>query len=459
MTSRRPRAMDDSPRQAEQRRQAPVALVQCAYRLAKACQLYDDANQTVQQLVQPLVDAVALYCEVYGTEVIRVAFSRDKVTVNRRMLRTSREAYALALQVGGMLEPCGTNELTFERGVGRVALLTFFRLLVDSQRDHTAAARLLGGLGQGISTRKAPDPDAELDFDPTETPVARVVKSYATAIVVVRAFHDKLAHGDTSGGREVKRIAQKLVALVEDYPEWLTAAAAGPLDEEPAKRAVSTAVLSLAMATSLTHDRAALGALALAALTADCGQGTAAGSTAAQDAAAQALIVLLETGQFYPPAIRRNVIVYEALEAKSSTAPIYEGLMTPASLASLLFAARRFNELRSARRGARPVALDQAVERLDQECTSPVEHAFVRLLTVALGFIPPGTIVELDTGEIGTVIAVPKAALDFARPRVRIVADPSGNLLAGPFDIDLSRQPDGMPKRSIQRVGATPAQG
>lgn len=453
MTSRHPRPIDDSPLRAERRKQAPIAVVQCSYRLAKACQLYDDANQTVQQLTQPVVGAVDAYCSTFDCDAVRVVFSSHKVLVNRRMLRTSREAYELALQLGTLLDGCNANEMAFERGVATSSVRRFFRMLVEAQRQKKFADQLRAGAVPGASIRRVPDPDAELDFDPNETPVARVVKTYATAIVIVQSFYEKLSHGDGTSAREVKRVAHKLVALVEEHPEWVTAAAAGALlDSELAKRAVSTAIIALAMARVVTEDRAVLATLSLAALTADVG--IVRSPQASRSNPADAVIVLADVGQYYPSSIRRNVVVYEALSLPTAASSQVDGMMSPTSLSSILFVARRFNAIRSARPGAKPLGVDAAIDQLSRECRDDLERSYVRLLVVALGFVPPGTVVELDTGEVGTVTGVPKLALDFARPPVRIVTDVAQRLLAEPFDVDLARQPAGMPTRSIRRVGS-----
>ncbi|MBN1772722.1 MAG: hypothetical protein JXB32_15745, partial [Deltaproteobacteria bacterium] len=255
---------------------------------------------------------------------------------------------------------------------------------------------------------------------------------------------------------QIKRIAQRLVALGEDHAEVLTALAAGPLyDADPARRAVSTAVIAAAMVRLLTDDRELRSTVAQAALVADLDRVLTGTADEGPDRAPGALLALSTLGQYYAGAIRRNVVVFEALSLPSPTGPLHDGATRPTAAAALLLVARRFNELRTPDGAGRAATIDEAVRALEADARGPLEQAYLRLLVVSLGFYPLRTVVELDSGEVAVVSGFPKVPVDFARPPVQILMDRRQQMLPTPLAVDLAAPAHGQPKRRIRRVGRT----
>jgi hypothetical protein len=442
--------------EAERRRQLPVSVVLAVYRLVKACQLYDDANQTVRQLVPPVPDAVSSFCRLLGTDRVRLLFSPEVVMVNRKMLRAPRDTFALALQVGALLETAGVNELVLEQGLSPASAGRLARLLADAQHDAAAAARLREERIPGATVRRAPGPEAELDFDPHESPITRTVKAYAASVLVLQGCYARLGRGEPVEIRQVKRVAQRLVALGDEHAELLTALAAGPLiDADPARRAVSTAVVADAMIHLLTDERELRSTVAQAALVADADLARGAAPTAGPARAARALPALAALGQYYFGALRRNVVALETLGLSAPAGPLPDGATSPTTAAAVLFVARRFNELRTPDARGRAASIDEVVRTLEADARGPLEQALLRLLVVALGFYPLRTVVELDSGEIAVVSGFPKSPLDFSRPPVQVLLDAGQTMLPTPLAVDLAAPTPGQPARRIRRIGRT----
>jgi hypothetical protein len=445
--------------QAEERRGSTMRLISALYRLVKACQLYDDANQTVQQAVPIAAEALTEYCTLFATDTVRVLFSSEMVFVARRILRAPRESYGLALQLGAMLEHCGLNELTLERAAKASSLLRLARLLVDAQRAPNLAQELRTSPIPGVGVGRTVLAD-DWAADQQESPVARVVKGYAAAILIVKSFYARLANGDHRGANEVKRVAQKLVALGMVHPGLLVATAAAPLpDDDRPRRAVSSAVLALAMTRQLTEDRVVLTNVVLGALLAEAGHPRLGPNAAIERLAPSSLIVLAQLGMFYETAIKRAVVAYEALGLEDPSLAA-EGMASSVTLpAVLLRTARQFNELRTPRKGTTPLGIDEAIQQLDAMATEDVEVSAVRLLVSGLGFFPQGSLVELTSGEVAMVAGAPRLALDFARPPVRILTDVQHRALSTPIELSLAEPGPGQPERSIRRAlvgGAVP---
>lgn len=453
MTSRPPARHEDDAARAARRREAPAKIVYACYRLVKACQLYDDANKTVTQQLAPFVQAVAEFGGLFDVDTVRALFTRDMVFVNRRIMRAPRETYAVALQLGALLERCGITELSIDRDVDRQAAAALGRAVADGQRNPAAAEPLLEGQVPGIAARHVAGPDAESELDQADSPVARVIKAYAASILIVQSFYRRLTEGAQAPAHEVKRVAQKLTALSEEHPELLGVAAAAPFpDADPARRAVSTAVIALQMTRQVSDDRAVLTSLALAALLADVGEIRLGDSADLGRLGPSTLCVLTNLGKLYAAAMRRNAIAYEVLTMPSSTETPYPDGTPPAVLSSILYLARRFNELRAPDGVRRPPSVAQVLAQLEDEARAEASQALHQLLVSALGFLPVGTFVELDTGEVAQVTGSPELALDFARPPVRILTDGKHKILTAPLDVDLARPPAGHPPRIVCRA-------
>lgn len=456
---------------AEERRQSATRLVHAVYRVVKACMLHDDANQAVGAAAAAAADAVADFCRASEVERATILFASDAVFVNHRMLRASREAYALATELGRCLEVCDATELTLARDVRADELVQLGRAIADAHRDRRTAKRLRSEPIRGVRVRRVTGfaTDAPTSAEGAE---ARVVRTYAAVTVILRRFYEALGRGERAAPLRVKRVAQRLVAAAEDSPRALIALAASSYgDPDPASAALGAAVLAIAMARQLTSDRLTLANLAIAALLYDVGRvrllagagelGTGCAVLRALEGEeldrlpASQVVAMTALGRIAPGATARAAIAYEAIRLRheARVGPAYRGRRPISVLARILAVARAFTDLRVATTpGAPPVSVDDAIQHLMSRAEDATERTYVKLLTGALGIFPAGTLVELNTGELAVVMATPALPADFARPPVRILYDANARLLEAPFDVDLAAPPSpGEPARFIRR--------
>jgi hypothetical protein len=80
-------------------------------------------------------------------------------------------------------------------------------------------------------------------------------------------------------------------------------------------------------------------------------------------------------------------------------------------------------------------AIREIVRSKHEDFATPL----IKALLVEISVFPPRTVVRLNTGEVGRVIAVNRDHP--LRPKVEIVADPKGNPLPAPKILDLSEAP------------------
>jgi hypothetical protein len=90
----------------------------------------------------------------------------------------------------------------------------------------------------------------------------------------------------------------------------------------------------------------------------------------------------------------------------------------------------------SARPRLRP---HEAVREIVKSRHESFPSTLIKALLSEISVFPPGTVVRLNTEEIGRVIAVNRNHP--LRPRIEVVADSRGNRLPTPKVIDLSESP------------------
>ena len=460
---------------AEERRQAAVHLVNALFRLVRVLGIHTETNQAVLSLVDGMVTAVGAYCEIAASGAASVLFAEDTVFVNGQMLRASRDTYATAIKLGQYYERCGISEITFDRGVTAPQVSALARATHHAMQGGGAADGLLEANIGGVRLRKIRGSATQGDGAREETATERVVRTYATSIVVLRQFYADLRSGDLSPPRRIKRVAQKLVSSADEEARILLALTGSRAAEaDRAGLAVNSAILAVLMARGLTSDRAVLAGIATAALLYDVGEPRLTGRSELRSGVQRRLsddeldrlpastaAVLTALGRIQTRTIASTVAGWETqwLQRAQRLGPPYGGRRPPTLLARILATARAFTELVGRTAGAAAPAVDDIVQLLTDRAGEESERAVVRLLVAALGLFPLGTTIELTTGELAIVIGVPDVPLNYSRPRVKLLSDADGNLVEGGADVDLSAPPvPGQPPRSVRRVVESDAQ-
>ena len=97
-----------------------------------------------------------------------------------------------------------------------------------------------------------------------------------------------------------------------------------------------------------------------------------------------------------------------------------------------------------------PVDPAEVLKRMREDPRTGHDPVVVKALINTLGIYPVGTLVVLDTFELGVVHGAASGPETISRPVVRIVADALGNALYPGYLADLAtRGPDGRYARTI----------
>jgi len=441
--------------------------------VAALCRMARRAAQGVsdEQALHPEVEEALALVNEYGQRTgrgVTILFDHDGVFVGGELLRGNRRIYEDALELGEVLRRAGAAELALARDVRAQDLYALATALAQAPRNEepqvtprpSPRVRLRGLVA--LASR----------IEPGAAPSQAVARAYASAVVVMRRIFDALRREKYELPRRFNRIAQRLCDLTMGEASLLVAAtAARDAYHDEGRRAVDTAVLSLAMARQLTRDAATLSQIATAALLLNVGRDRIAGMIGQpiskptvldekqRDRMPAGAAVLLTTlGHGDEASVSRAVIVYEAqrLLRQSRLGPPYQGLYAPTLQARIIAKARAYVDLLTPDAGQTPPSIDEVIAKLQQAAVDDADRDALRLLLSVLGVHPKGTLVELSTGELGLVLKTRDEPSLYARPRIRVVFDASGGSVRSVLEIDLAEPQRGSePARQIRRVVAS----
>jgi HD-GYP domain-containing protein (c-di-GMP phosphodiesterase class II) len=307
---------------------------------------------------------------------------------------------------------------------------------------------------------------AEADEDDKEKAKERAKRTYAQSVAVTKDLMTAVRFGKSPNIKKIKRVVQGIVdQILNEETSLVGLTAIRDYDEYTFTHSVNVCIFSVAIGKRLGLTKLQLYDLGMAALFHDIGKSRVPSEVlnkvegltddewkqiaahpwmgvlslfqlrGTQDLHYRAMIVAYEhhmkidlTG--YPRPVRdrrmsvfsKIVAVADGFDAATSRRSYQTTPMNPADV---------MKEMRdNARRGMDPVLV----------------KAFVNLT----GIYPVGTLVVLDTFELGLVHASNPIAEMLSRPIVRIVSDDKGNVLFPGYLVDLAdRGQDGAFKRTI----------
>lgn len=433
----------------ERSRELGANVVVDLYRLVKLVQMHELANAAVQRQREQTYETIQEYCLRSGGGV-NILFADKAIFVGGQLLKGSRAVYENAVELAEILQRLGGSEVTIARELTPDDVMQLTEALANALRGIAGSFR-----SPTPRFRLRPVSDAarlrglELEQLAEEQ---RIVRTYASAIVILRRFFESLENSHYVLPRRIKRVAQTLVDLSAGAtPAFLGVTEVRNANDDAAGRAVNTAILSVSTVRQLTEQRSVLVQVAMAAMLFDVARPRALalagseGSPAAELSedqedrlAAGTAAVLAALGRVNEPSVTRTVVAFEAhwLRRQQWLGAMYNGVRVPTLHARVVRIARRYNDILTPEPGTDPPSAHHAVAVLYEELEDPKDRTALRLLVAALRIMPVGTVVRLSTGEVGEVVK----GGDPEYPIVRIAMDAHGALLASPKEVDLSRE-------------------
>jgi hypothetical protein len=429
------------------------------FRLAKNVLVHAVDNEAVVSTIEQSHRILQGFAQEIGGG-ITLTFAGDTVFICGQLLRASRQVYEATMQLGQLLEKCDVSEVAFDAALTTQELTAFAAALAVSARDPERRRTLAESTIPNVTVRHVDAALTRKTEDDNLPPAERIVRMYATALLVMRQFFDDVAQGKAILPHRVKRLSQRFVTLVETGdPAVLGVTSMANAHRDDAGRAVQSALLSVLVARQVIHDRVTLARLAMAALMADVGRVRVAGpqgrdrfvALADQDEVrvpTATSTVCLATGGLNPSNALRTVVATEAnwLERQQLLPPLYLG-KTSLPQSELIRMVRRLLDLLAPRDSARSVSPAAALETLASD--PKLDRVLLRLLVRAVGVIPAGSIIEFETGEWAVVMGPSANPQSVGLPLVRLVTDRKGRSLDQPRELDLGAPSEG---RTFPRI-------
>jgi HD-GYP domain-containing protein (c-di-GMP phosphodiesterase class II) len=437
----------------------------------RAVRLYPIENAAVQQALGDLDAALGeVQREVQECELRRTG---DFVFVNDTRVRLGLDNYAAIVFLVGLLRAAGIGTVRITGRPGRHDWVVLLAFLQAPPLEYPEAERLgqveerLQRAGVTAFTLAPPGDVGETGevLDARE----RARHTYARSLDVSREMMTAVRLGRSPSLKRVKRAVQGVVdAILTDSASLIGLTTLREFDDYTFVHSVNVCILSVALGRRLGLTKPQLLELGVAALLHDIGKSRVPTSllnkrgalepderVLLQEHTWQGVLALfampLDAGRpwramtsafehhmrvdlsGYPNAVRarrmslfsRIIAVADGFDA-ATTARVYQG--TRWSPADVLLGMRD-----NARLGFDPVLV----------------KAFINLT----GIYPVGTVVVLDSFELGLVHAANPVETELSRPIVRLLSDAQGNLLADPPLVDLlARDEAGHYLRTIIRT-------
>jgi hypothetical protein len=448
------KATDSRNKALEEIRDKGADVILCLFRMLKNSLVHAIGNKAVQTTVKETHGVLGDFASIVGGYV-SVTYIDDTIFVCGQLLRASRSIYESAMEVGKMLSVCGVSELSFSAELAEQDLLTLCEAFSIAVRDPSQRGRLVGAKINNIMIRQVDSTLQSAEENEDLPQMEETLRSYASSLVVLRQFYERMAQGKTVLPHRVKRVAQRMVSLAEsDEGALLAMTTLANAHRDEAGRAVQAAMLSIVVARRLTTNRNALSQLAMSALMADVGRVRIAGVSS------ERFVVLSEDVERAVPALTsslciatggvnvqnalRTVTAYEAthMERQALLGALYKRTMSPTTQSKILYVSRQLVEKVAPRdTTVRPMSPLDAMAALASQ--PGIDELVYKLLIQAIGLMPTGTVVEFETGEWGVVVGASTNRAALARPRVKLITDRAGQVFAKPKEIDLGAPSQG----------------
>ncbi len=441
------KATDSRNQALEEIRDKGAEVILAVFRLLKNSLVHDLGNEAVRKVCADTHTIITDFGATVGGYV-NITFVDDTIFVCGQLLRASRSIYESAMEVGTLLRTAGVSEISFQGDVTEEDMLQMCEAFSISLRDPSRRGALLEAKLTNVAVRMV-DSSLENKNDDLDLPeMEQTLRAYASALVVMRQFYDRMSQGKTVLPHKVKRVAQRMVALSESDEVALVAMTTlANAHRDEAGRSVQAAILSIIIARRLTRNRTSLSQLAMAALMSDVGRVRITGTSGERfvqlsddvERAVPALTssLCISTGGVNIQNALRTVSAFECnhMERTELLGPLYKRTMSPMVQSKVLFLVRALLEKLAPRDTARAMSPLDAIASLAGQ--NNVDEVAYKLLISALGVMPTGTVVEFETGEWGIVVGPSSNTNAVARPRVKLVTDRSGQVFAKPKEIDL----------------------
>jgi HD-GYP domain-containing protein (c-di-GMP phosphodiesterase class II) len=433
----------------------------------RAIRLYPLENTAVQNAVDDLTrvagDLIAREHE------LEIRVSGEFVFVNTVRLRLDLDNYASFSQLLSLFRSSGVGSLHLQTKPAGKDWQRFLALLLVPSQDppQTRFHQLTGRLeAQGLTAFQLGESREQPDDDERARSKELAKKTYSQSVAVTKELMTSVRMGRSPNIKKIKRVVQGIVdQLLNEETSLIGLTTIRDYDEYTFTHSVNVCIFSVALGKRLGFNKLQLYDLGMAALFHDIGKSRVPSEVInkaeqltddewrliAAHPWMGALALFQLRGQQELP-YRAMVVAHEhhmKIDMTGYPRPIRQRTM---SMFSKIVAVADGFDAATSRRSYQTTPLNpaQVMMEMRDNPRRGMDPVIVKAFINLTGIYPVGTLVVLDTFELGIVHAVNPIPEMLSRPIVRVISDAQGNLLHPGTLIDLAEQrEDGMYLRTI----------
>jgi len=429
------------------------------YRLIQTAKIYQDNNESTKECVSEFVQAASQVCM---GENLEIHVTRGKFYLQEDKLLYRRENTAVVHSMLEFFEQRGIQGLCLYPSIEKASsdeIASFARLLNHSADREGSVDWLIQKIeGEGLKwVKMLEDRDASLqNSDPHFGRRAR--RTYSHALSSIKEVSKKISQKDNAGIRKARRMAQNMVDLVSERESlFLALSTIRDYDDYTFTHSVNVAVLSVCLGKRLGLSRTSLEHLGICGLFHDLGKVEVPTEIIHKAGALneQEWEVIRKHPLWSVKQILKMYIPHE-LKSKILLAPFEHHLKCDLSgypkvnfkksislFGKILTIADVYDASTSHRCYTPDVySPDQALKIMMDKAGKDFDANLLQVFVNMIGIYPVGTLLQLDTSELGLVLDCPSGHKN-SRPRiVLLVEDGEGNFARGEV-VDLADQDPG----------------
>ena len=442
-------------------------LLTAIYAAAQALKLYPVENTAVQKALAELNDVARRGAE--REQVLELRVAGDFLFLNDARLRLDLANYVVFSFLTNALTKHGVGALEIQPGVGREEWVPFLSLLMAEPAPEEPFTRFIERLAgtpvRNLRVEAERSRSAIEEEDDRGKEAAK--RAYAQSVQVAREVLTDVRLGKAVNVRRVKRAIQSIVdQVLTNESSIMGMTTLRDYDEYTFTHSVNVCIFSVVLGQKLGLTKLQLYELGLGALFHDIGKMRVNPELTSKTAElteqeleqmrqhpTEGLLSLFSMHGFGEVPYRAMLVAYEHhMKTDLTGYPPNRRPRSPTMFSRIVAIADGFDAATSKRSyQSLPWRPEDVLHEMRDNTTRGYDPLLVKAFINVTGIFPVGTLVILDTYELGVVISPNPQRERIHQPIVRIIADSFGLPISNPQIADLAESDPstGLPRRTI----------
>lgn len=429
-----------------------VDLINRLATVLRNAEVHDPNNQTWKPLISGLVSSLAPLLRHERMAVLEVR--SGQFSLNKNLIRAGFADFGTFKYLAEELSKAGAGGIEFKGLPDELELKKFAYSLAESTANGSVPFDLASAHIAKAGVKKIlilPAPLEGVDATIHRDPRIYAVYTFLKGVAAVHEIMEGLRSGKSVGFKRAKRFVQSAVDLMSiDRGLVMALTTIKNYDDYLYNHSVNVCLLSLMVGAKLGFDKAKLGELGLAALLRDVGKAqiprellekkgelTPEEWQKVHSFPFAAVTGLLRFRGFNEGALRQVIVAFEHKFKEEDAKATFRDFNLFSRVAQLADSYDAQTTPRPYR--PRPLTPDEALKNLIRDrFKTRADPTLIKTFIHAIGLYPVGSVVLLDTNEIGLVAAPPFDMASLARPRIRLIANAMGSEIIPAKMVDLT---------------------